>query len=109
MSSQPSEKLKMKKILLVATLMSLSLSSQAVEISCEQIETTARTIMDARQAGVPLKSIIKIINDNEVMKQIVIQAYDSSKYETDSYKKSAVEKFANEYYVSCLKLKLKEG
>ena len=43
------------------------------------------------------------------MRQIVIQAYDSSKYETDSYKKSAVEKFANRYYVSCLKLKLKEN
>ena len=106
MSNQPSEKFKMKKILLAATLMSLSLSSQAVEINCEQIETTARTIMNARQAGVPLKSVIKIIDSNEVMKQIVIQAYDSSKYETDSYKKSAVEKFANEYYVSCLKLKL---
>ena len=96
----------MKKILLAATLISLSLTSQASEISCEQIEVTARTIMDARQAGVPLKSVMKIVKDNDAMKQIVIQAYDSSKYETDSYKKSAVEKFANKYYVSCLKLKL---
>jgi hypothetical protein len=96
----------MKKILLAATLISLSLTSQAAKISCEQIEVTARTIMDARQAGVPLKSVMKIVKDSDAMKQVAIQAYDSSKYETDSYKKSAVEKFANKYYVSCLKLKL---
>ena len=96
----------MKKILLAVTLMSLLLTSQASEISCEQIEITARTIMEARQAGVPLKSVMKVVKTSDAMKQVVIQAYDSSKYETDSYKKSAVEKFANKYYVSCLKLKL---
>ncbi len=67
--------------------------------------------MDARQNGVPMYKMIEIIDDGNLAKStlglmggIIEQAYETSRYNSESFKQKAIEDFKNEIFLSCYKL-----
>ena len=56
---------------------------------CEAIEKLASTVMTNRQAGVSLSAMIKLA-DTDLMKSVVLGAYDTSRYSTEKYKEQAI-------------------
>ena len=97
------------KNLILAALLTLSTSVIAEEVkktTCEEIEGLSRAIMDARQAGVALVDVTKIMKGS-VLAPIVIDAYSVPLWSVDANKERAVSEFANSIYLICLKNKAK--
>ena len=90
----------MKK-LLAGLLLTLSTTVNAA--TCEEIEALASSIMTARQSGVPLKQVIAIADGQDYIKRVAMVAYGITNYSTDEYKTKAIEEFADEVYLICLK------
>jgi len=108
----------MKKVLfslLIAGMLIVPTSIQAEGIGCEKVESMARTIMTARQQGIPMKKIVSLISESGItgngakaLKIIIIEAYDTPNYSSSGYEKEAINEFANKYYRSCVKNKMSD-
>ena len=90
----------MKKLILIAA---LTLSTAVQANTCEEIENFARTIMDNRQSGVSLVSMIKVVKDHKLGKKMVIDAYESPIFNGKAYKDKTINEFANKWYMTCIK------
>ena len=62
----------------------------------------AATIMELRQEGVNMGSAMSV-TDNELARMLVIAAYDTPRFSTESYKQQAIQDFANEVMMVCYK------
>ena len=102
----------MKKI--IATLTSLllftPLSSYAEESKkidptevCSTFEELAGLIMEHRPLGTPMSKIMKVSGSDEIGRKIVVDAYERSRFSTESYQKKSIENFKNEWFLSCFK------
>lgn len=94
----------MKKILIIALMMTSPLA--IADDVCVEISGLAKTVMKLRQDGFDMAKIMSIVDKDQeikdVSRQIVISAYESNRYSTDSYKKAAIDDFSNEWYLACL-------
>lgn len=78
---------------------------------CKAVLSMSKTIMDGRQAGIPIDRSLELANkitkDNEffnkITKQLVIDAYDQPRFSTNRYKKEQLDDFAAKHYISCMK------
>ncbi|RXS99014.1 hypothetical protein [Acinetobacter junii] len=81
------------------------------EAYCKATLSMAKSIMDARQVGVPIDRSLEIAGnvakDNEfflkISKQLVIDAYEQPKFATEKYRNEQVNEFAAKHYISCVK------
>jgi hypothetical protein len=110
-----------KKIAILSFLIAYPVLSYAEEKSipskteqCTEIELLANTIMTVRQAGVSMSKIMKSINTvelisendilmNELGTTLIVEAYEMSRFSSESYKKRAIEDFSNKAFLTCFK------
>jgi len=94
----------MKKLFLILVLL-FSVNTQADE-ACEGLSYLAEVVMTQRQANrdvSELYSIAKAEPDiSEIAIALIIDAYDSPLYSTESNKQRAIREFKNDIFILCL-------
>jgi cellobiose-specific phosphotransferase system component IIA len=95
----------MKKLILIAALLSFS----ALADPCKRVETTAKAIMEARQAEVEAHVVVSLYKEDATETELKIyiimihDAYNSALYNKKKDKKRAVKEYSNRYYMMCWK------
>lgn len=78
---------------------------------CNSIESLARQVMRARQAGVPLSAVLSAGDpDNpakEMVRSMAMIAYGGPRYSTEEYKQREIDEFANKFAHMCYNRKSK--
>ena len=97
----------MKKTVLIAALILTSSFSLAEEkptaaTTCPAVADMAKKIMETRQMGVPMKSMMTISEDPLIL-QMVEESYEHPAYQTESVKKRTIQSFEDRWYRNCLK------
>lgn len=94
----------MKKTLLALALI-VALPVQSEEIDCDLYTEAARATMQARQAGVPMETMMKHANtgktNQNLLRSFVLNAYDKPLYHTEASKQTSINEFAAEFMGSC--------
>lgn len=101
----------MKKLLTGALLLALSIPSYAdadVYSFCEAVMEAAEATMRGHLSGVSPVEAIELANQAPVeiqtqLREMIVRAYSSPRYSTDEYKISAINEFAADYYIDCIK------
>jgi len=104
----------MKKLIIALSLMA-SFTTFAEEVepvtdesqlsaNCELLETLSREIMTNRQFGIPLRSMLEIMEQGTLGRKITLLAYSMPVYGTEKYQQKAINDFANGYLLECVKL-----
>ena len=93
----------MKKLVLASAIaMGLSLNVSAEEMSfCEEFEDLSRTIMDNRQSGIPMSTQYNVV-DSDLIRKVVVLAYEVPEYSSEEYQQDAVNKFGNAAFLQCI-------
>lgn len=68
---------------------------------CAVVAELARRVMTARQDGQPVESVAKLMSDGRYH-EMVLAAYRSSRWESNSAKKSAIERFGDRTFADCM-------
>lgn len=72
---------------------------------CTQMADLARTIMEARQSGVPMEKSVEIAQGVEVMRDLALlmveEAYDRPRWHSDSMQKREIQDFGETFYKAC--------
>lgn len=89
----------MKSILFAALLF----SSANVMASCTTVANYAKEFMSARQVGVPINELLKVIGNDEAMRSLALEAYDRTRWSTDSQRVQAIMDFKEEIYSLCIR------
>jgi len=98
----------MKKTVLTLTalaVLSSNVFAEAEQATCKDVQDMANSIMGARQAGAPMSKLYEIADGNKLLEHMVIAAYEQPQYATDEYQQKAVKRFADKYFLSCIKAK----
>lgn len=88
-----------KKLTLVITLMGTPVVSQ--EDPCVVLSDLAEQIMENRQGGVPLSDMMRISGDNEMIRTMVLEAYNQPRFNTSSYQLEAIQDFSDSIALIC--------
>ena len=98
----------MKNIIIAAAL-TLSLTSFAEEPEldvCDELNNLARSVMNARQAGMEMRQLIEVVRGNEASEvaiEIIIRAYEMPRFSVEKNKQNAIKDFQNEIYLQCIR------
>jgi Sec7-like guanine-nucleotide exchange factor len=68
---------------------------------CAKMSQLAEQIMDLRQTGASMASVMEIATGNELLVSIVVEAYKRNRYETKDMQTRATTDFANDFYLEC--------
>jgi hypothetical protein len=96
----------MKKLILAVAL-TLSASTVVAETAadkyayCESMAGLAESMMNVRQAGKSLSSMLAITT-NEAFKPLLINAYQTPVFSTEKYKQDAINKHRDDVHTACL-------
>ena len=93
----------MKQLLLI-TLLSFSANAKITEEEmkyCAQLEKAAGLTMQARQNGDSMRELIEKAGESKVLVSLIRDAYNTTRYHTESSKKRAIESFKNDTYMLC--------
>ncbi len=93
----------MKTIIVVTMLMfaGLAEAKYTPDELCQQYHRIAERIMSCRQLNAPIGELMSPLKDNKLLRGIVIRAYKSPVYTTDSYRDRAIAEFANSVATEC--------
>lgn len=70
---------------------------------CESLDDIAKQVMEARQNGVALRSLMDIVPDDPVLKEITVAAYDVPRFTgSPKHQRIAVTNFRDDIYQECL-------
>lgn len=97
----------MKKIVLTLTLAALSTSALASEpvpmkATCDQLADLARLAMEARQIGVPLRTMMAGGKDT-IMADMLTEAYGTPAYSIRENQDRVIQDFEDKWYLRCVK------
>ncbi|MFV1846417.1 hypothetical protein ACNJRW_09525 [Stenotrophomonas maltophilia] len=75
---------------------------------CKVVSEYARTVMDGRQAGVPMSGVMDLAKDVDpaiapVMHQMIMDAYDRPRMSVEKNQQTATRDFENDAYLACMK------
>lgn len=99
------------KTLLTALAVTLALSAPtfADDSGCAQLANSAKAIMTARQAGLPIEMPLNLYKDAEysedlrkLMRNITITAYKSPRFSMESNQVNAAADYYNDVYLKCI-------
>jgi hypothetical protein len=79
--------------------------------TCTQIEGISGLIMEGRQSGVSMSELMKVSvpgSINEIMDDIVIDAFEKPRSSTQSHKAKTIENFKSKWFLSCYKGMIKD-
>lgn len=94
----------MKKTL-IAFVLGLTLAGPVA--ACEGFGRLAEELMVARQMGVPMSRVMEVAEaawgdeDVNLLRQMVVLAYEVPRYATDEYQRRAIEDYRNEVELAC--------
>lgn len=98
------------KALAVFALAGISLiagSASADQGSCDAIGILAKSVMSARQGGVPMQDILSngvgSKKVSELTRLLAMAAYDQPRFSTEEHQERAITEFQNQMYLACLK------
>ncbi len=91
----------MRKLLLITAL--LSSPAMADTSFCEEYYNTAKSIMQARQNGLPLAEVYSIYRNSAFGKKVVLRAYTEPRFSNPEARKKEAEEFASYHFLGCLK------
>lgn len=96
----------MKKLALL-TLVALTTSALAAETAqmsenCPKIAELSRSVMTARQVGVPLRKVMEVAV-NPITVDIITEAYGHPAYTTQKVQDKIIQEFEDEWYLRCIK------
>ena len=95
----------MKKLLLATALLTASTVTNANQL-CDELSELAGTVMSARQNGVDMSVIMKIMVKDDsadvIGKEMTIKAYEVPRYSVEENKAREVKDFANNWYLACI-------
>ena len=80
---------------------------------CKTLEKFAGVVMEKRQNGALMSGLIRVADEQndesskDVMKKIILKAYERSMYSTDVYKQKAITTFKNKIYMECYRARNK--
>ncbi len=94
-----------KATLFLTAILSTTAFAEDDRPTCETFSDTAEAIMDARQVGVPFKTLWANAKASnlQIIKDMTLMAYEQPAYSTEQYQKKATQKFADQVYVACVK------
>lgn len=99
----------MKTLLIVITML-LSFNVIASEDYCKSLSQIATGVMKLRQIGHDASDLIAVINrlaktesERKLYKNLIIEAYETPRFTTDSVRGKVIEDFRDSYYVECMK------
>lgn len=81
-------------------------TAQSNLTGCAAFEDLARTIMTARQNGLPLRTIMELVPEGEgsdLVSEIVMSAYEHPQYSSPQMQYETINEFANMNYLLCLR------
>lgn len=73
------------------------------EDPCVTISRLAEKIMENRQAGIAMTDMMKIADSNELIRQMIIAAYEEPRFSSDKHQRNAVMDFRNQIELVCYK------
>jgi hypothetical protein len=71
---------------------------------CNEVSSLAKSIMSARQHGVSMSKAMELSGNNKLAESFVIDAYSKSGFSTEEYQDKTIREFADEAYLSCIKM-----
>lgn len=94
--------------LLTGILLALSISVTPAHadnqgVACMKLYELAATVMEARQVGVTLPDMVNAIGDDPFTMDMLKNAFKVSRYNGEDYQQKAIERFAEKYYLACVK------
>jgi hypothetical protein len=93
----------MMKALILVTLLA---SPVMADDFCTNMYSVGKSVMTARQNGVPLPEMMKLLESTDLvgtMQPIIVEAYSHPVYTTQSIRKRTIDEFANSLHLECLK------
>ena len=91
------------------TVFSSSIFASAQDEICDGLHELGTAIMDARQSGIPIQTLMSYAENNfesvmaDWMKGTIIDAYEVPKISGDVYQDKSITEFSNQLYVKCYK------
>lgn len=71
---------------------------------CRDLGELAHTIMVARQNGVPMNEIVRIVGESDLAVGIVLDAYNQPRYSTEEFRDRAAADFRNDIEAFCYRV-----
>lgn len=96
----------MKKVfLMIALMIPLAAQAEKRDVSgfCGAVGDLAKTVMEKRLAGMSMRSMVAIAGDNPLTTEMVMQAYGSPAYQTETAQERAIREFETKWYLDCLR------
>ncbi len=97
----------MKKLIMIGIIILLSAHiSNAEDIDCGKFERLARVIMENRQNDIPMSKMMSVLDADQrksFFGNMVIAAYEHPSYRTAKMQQNAVDEFADNIYLQCVK------
>jgi len=84
----------------VAIVAATGAAAETKQETCTLVGQLAAVIMEKRQDGVDMSRMMEIA-DTELVRELVIFAYEMPRYSSEGYKRTAVQDFANEAMGVC--------
>ena len=107
----------MKKLIAITTMlgavMTVPLNTKADMGACLKVSSMAGTTMEARQGGVPMDVVVKLLSDDDVgftptmqkaALNIIVDAYDYPKMSVEANQVEAKTEFAAKWLIKCLEI-----
>ena len=78
-------------------------STQSVpDDTCSLVAQMARTVMQARQAGMQVEDAYKPAY-SDWMKRLIVDAYSEARYQTAGFQQQSIDEFTTRNFVACMK------
>lgn len=93
----------MKKLLLIP-LLAFNVNAEFTKSEselCDSFENMSRLIMKSRQAGTPMRDLIKRAKGNEAIIATIVDAFKEPRWSSLERVKRSVDDFANDSYKVC--------
>jgi hypothetical protein len=98
----------MKRLLIAATA-ALMMTAAHADPVCVALGEYSRTVMDARQTGVALSKIMEIVKGDDIHTRIVLDAYEQPRFQTEEFRRTAIQDFGNKWETVCYRVRGKKG
>lgn len=69
--------------------------------TCLSLGELAQTMMEHRQAGTSISTLMPHLNGNKAATSMLVSAYEEPRYSSDEYQTRAIQDFRNDWETAC--------
>jgi len=92
----------MHRIIIALLLFTSVIAASEKQDFCNHMQQVAQAAMTARQAGVPLQTMLQLVSDETAI-GIFQESYKYPKHESDADQKTSIQSFSKLILTACLK------